>query len=349
MLIYLLILAALCLYGIRLSKEQTDYMSIEQTNSIKGICAALIMVSHMRQYLTAYLPGDTVAQLCVGIAGQFTVAVFFFYSAYGVMYSLQNKSSYEAGFLRKRVFHIWLRFAFAVLCYLILSLALGTTYSASDYLLCWIGWSSLGNSNWFAFVILALYLLTWGTLVATRKLTGKRKHLTVATLLTVFSLGLWVCLHLCGKEAYWYNTLLCYALGIWFALKKESFDRFASKWYFRAGLWAVLGVTFLLCDRNDPAGYSLCALAVCLMVALFTKNIHVGNKALAWLGKHAFSIYLYQRIPMILLEKLGFGDKILLFIPLATAGTVLLAFVADRIFDRLLAKKTSLSSGRSNL
>ena len=43
---------------------------------------------------------------------------------------------------------------------------------------------------------------------------------------------------------------------------------------------------------------TLAALAV-------TSRFSIGNKVLAWLGKHSFSIYILQRIPMLILDHFG--------------------------------------------
>ena len=48
----LLLLFIICLWGIRFTKINPDYISLEGTKAIKGVFAIIILCSHMRGYLT---------------------------------------------------------------------------------------------------------------------------------------------------------------------------------------------------------------------------------------------------------------------------------------------------------
>ena len=83
----------------------------------------------------------------------------FFYSGYGVMESLKVKgNNYLNDFAKKRLGTTLLNFDVAVCCFFLLNYMIGKTLTIEDVLLSLIGWSSVGNSNWYIFVILLCYL-----------------------------------------------------------------------------------------------------------------------------------------------------------------------------------------------
>lgn len=90
------------------------------------------------------------------------VAPFLFYSGYGVMESIKRKgTAYVVGIPKKRVLRALFNFDCAVVLYLVLGLVLGSSFTFKQVALSHIGWDSLGNSNWYIFTVLVLYVLTY--------------------------------------------------------------------------------------------------------------------------------------------------------------------------------------------
>ena len=87
MLILLLLLAAICLVGIKFDSFLNDYIGKEQTTSIKGIFAIIILFSHLKGYIELSGPLDSAFCSILNYIGQLMVAIFFFYSGYGVLIS----------------------------------------------------------------------------------------------------------------------------------------------------------------------------------------------------------------------------------------------------------------------
>lgn len=331
----LLLLAVICLYKINFAKDQPDYMSPGQTGSVKGIFTAIILLSHLRQYIEPTLFMDDVAVAVLKGIGQLMVAMFLFYSGYGILYSAARKEKYGRTFFQKRIFKTWLHFAIAVFFYMVLSFAINAEYGLKDYVLCWIGWTSLGNSNWYVFVILALYVVTWIGLLLVELLPQKHRTLALTLFVTAASGALWIFLYM-TKEAYWYNTLLCYAAGMFFFLLKPWFEKINGKWFGRVGLWVLLlAAAYVLWYVGNVAAYTLYACVFCLLVVQFTANVRVDNPVLRWLGKHTFTVYIFQRIPMIIMKELGFAEQNVLFIVVTVVGTLLLSVAFDWLYGKI--------------
>lgn len=333
MIIYGMVLVVLCLHGIKFAKYHSNYMDIRQTQSIKGIFTAIILLSHTKQYIMPQLPLDNLVVSVVGYIGQLMVAVFFFYSGYGIIKAYREKENYINSFFRKRIVKTLVQYDIALLFFLPLPSLIGTVLPWYDYALCWIGWTSLGNTNWFLFVMLCLYALTGIVFLAVTNRFRSKRILVIATAVSAASVALWIFLRLCGKQAWWYNTLLCYPFGMWFAVYKDRFDKVVENGYSRAVLsvFALTGFIYLY-FMPGSISYSICACLFCLVIVLLNTWVKIENPVLLWLGKHSFTIYIMQRLPMELLKKAGVAENGVFFLIACVVSTLWLAVLVQRIY-----------------
>ncbi len=338
MVFFVLALAALCFWKIKYAKFQDGYMEKAQTTDVKGIFAVIILFSHLRGYI-ALSPSflDQSYNLFLGYIGQLMVTLFFFYSGYGIMQSYRKKENYSKSFFKNRFLKTLVHFDIAVLCYLVVSLILGQIRPWQDYVFCWIGWTEVGNSNWFIFDVFALYAVTLLAFAI-----SKRKEKMLAVWTSAFCVVLWVALALIRKdESWWYNTLLCYPFGMWFALWKDKINGVLKK-----GVWqhygaivcvfvvfAALYIVYI--KMGSEIVYSITACLFCLLISLITTKVKVGNPVLTWLGNNSFSIYILQRLPMIVFANFGWNGNIYVFAVLAIVATMLLAWLFDWVYKKV--------------
>lgn len=341
MLILFIVLALICLYKIRFANFHNDYLGREQTDSIKGIFAIIIVFSHMRNYIVledTFLNNSYVFLL--NIIGQLMVVLFFFYSGYGIMQSYCRKDNYSKGFFKNRVLKTLVHFDIAVLLYLVLSLILGVKYNWREYAFCWIGLESIGNSNWFIFVIVALYVITFLAFPIVEKFFSKTKTLSLAIFVTFFSLILYVALYALGKQSWWYNTLLCFPLGMWYSILKNRIDDLLQKnkvynYMFLFGFALLFCCVYILQRKFDVLSivYSILSCLFCLLVTIITTKIKFDNFILRWLGKYSFSIYILQRIPMIVVSNFIPNINAYIFAIVVILLSLILSFVFGFIYN----------------
>lgn len=334
----LLALIAIALYKIKFSAYHSDYMSMSQSRAIKGIFAVIIFLSHSRQYIGRVWPMDYWAEVPINYLGQLMVAMFFFYSGYGILQAYQTKENYERGFWKNRILKTLVHFDIAVLLYIVLGLITAAPYSITDYLISLTGWGGVGNSNWFMFVILCLYCIVGVAFASLRK---TRKPWAVAAVSTVLSMMLWVILWLCGKESYWIDTLMCFPTGMWIACAKTRIDRlFEKKSLWRVGSLIATAIAFsLLYFTPGLIAKSVTACLFCILLMLLTTYIRVDNPILQWLGDYSFEIYIIQRLPMICLANWGVTKSKALALALAVVLIGLCAMALKWVYqitDRLL-------------
>lgn len=76
--------------------------------------------------------------------------------------------------------------------------------------------------------------------------------------------------------------------------------------------------------------HSIWSIAFAAIIVLVMMKVKIGNAALSALGRHVFSIYILQRIPMLLIRHFGITDNSFNFILLSFPATVFIALIFDK-------------------
>lgn len=334
----------LCLYKMKPKppkgeKFMTDYMSVEKTMSMKGIFIIIVFFSHFNSYVKFTDPMDiTYSGICRNM-GQAMVTLFLFYSGYGVMEAIKKKGM---GYVHKipltRILGTYFRFDIAVLMFIILQTIRGYTFPVSQYLLSFTGWEAVGNSNWYVFVIIIAYLVTF---LAFEIFRDKLKYYPAALLVTAGCVGYIALLYAFElKPAYWFDTIICYALGVWFSLLRGRIEKIVTKNLFVYSLFLtglILATQYCYVQSDDGFAYSegyLICFALFFIVLSMRVSLH--NKFLMWCGKNLFGLYIMQRIPMIIFKAVGVADfNVYLYFILCAAVTVPVAWVFEKYTGKL--------------
>ncbi len=309
MIIFLAVYALACVFKAKIffkENEIADYTSRNSTNSIKGIFILLVFFSHFNSYVTLSGSLNYVYSYIVSFFGQTMVTMFLFYSGYGVMESIKNKGAgYINSFPKKRILPTLINFDIAVFLFLVLGLILKREFTAAQIFWSFIGWDTLGNSNWYIFVILLLYLFTFVSF----KIFGKKSDLIAAgavLLLTFIYAAVFMVFNI--KPYHWFDTALCYPMGMIFSLYKKRIEDFIFKKRVNCFICLVISLAvflFFVKFYNIPFSGFIKNLVFCMLVVVFTARVNLQNKLLIFCGKHLFEIYILQRIPMIVFAHLG--------------------------------------------
>lgn len=349
MIFFVLVFATVCLWGTKLKVKNSsfheDYMSFEKTTAIKGIFILVVFFSHFNSYADFTSGADAYYVRAVKLIGQWMVTLFMFYSGYGVMQQIEKKGQ---GYIRslptKRMSALLFKFDLAVIIYVIIKLVLNERIKTGKLLLSFVGWESMGNSNWYIFDILLLYLVTY---LAFRFIRDKKYYPVGVAAVTVFCLGYILFLAKTDiKQYWWYDTVLCYCAGMLWSLYRKYFERLlAGNVFVYTGALALLIFASLITKKYDENGIVniLSMLFFTATVVLFTMRITLCNKVLLWCGRHLFEIYIMQRIPMKLLGEIGFiKENTYLYFVLCLAATIGISFIFSQVTDFLWKKLWSI-------
>ena len=168
MIITLILLVAMCLWGIQTGKGRAyeGYISKGRSNAIKGQFILIVFLSHIQNYIVnaGYVYhglGDEAFLMFFNMIGQLMVVMFLFYSGVGVMESIRIKGdTYIRTIPKHRVLNTLVNFDIAVCFFLIVDLLIGKETSLQKFILSLTTWDNLGNSNWYIFSILVCYFVT---------------------------------------------------------------------------------------------------------------------------------------------------------------------------------------------
>lgn len=274
-------------------REIEESLTVSRTTCVNGIFVLLVFLSHFCQYMdTSALPFFQPYLLLRSILGQLIVAPFLFYSGYGVSEQIKKRGiEYVNAIPKNRVLKTWIHFAMAVFLYWIVSLLLKSQYSLGTILLSFIGWESLGNSNWYIFAILILYSITYFSF---KKLSGIRAPICCV----IFSFVYIIVMHSLKDGSWWYDTVLCYSAGIVFSCFKEELLRFFNEKYGFSCLICFILTASLFVLRSNLIAHELLSILFCVDIILACAYVNIENKIFCFLGEHTFEIYILQRIPM---------------------------------------------------
>lgn len=295
--------AFLALYGTKFApwgEFHGDYHSPGKTNAVKGIFVLFVFASHVKNYLD--LSGlDERAFWLVEYVGQLMVAPFLFWSGFGVMESIRRKGeAYVRALPVNRGLRTLIHFDCALLLFLLVRFIIRKEVTLPQFLLSLVCWESIGNSNWFIFAILVLYLITTASFLLVRK--NRWGAAAVATLLTVAVMAVLSRF----MEEHWYNTMLCYCLGMWFSLLRPRVEKILTKNHWQYFACLLTGMLAFLCmgklHYRIPFGYSLYGIVFMILLVIISMKAAPDNRFLQFLGNYVFEIYILQRIPMRLLR-----------------------------------------------
>lgn len=336
MLIAVFIILGICLYKVTWMKKgayNLDYMSVEDTKSIKGIFVLLVFVSHFVQYIELSGVLDQAYLGFRNFLGQLVVTMFLFYSGYGIVESIKKKGqTYVADIPRKRILRVLFDFDMAIILFLIVRYLMGYSYKVKTILLSFVAWSSVGNSNWYIFVILITYLISY---IAFK--IFKDDHFKAILAVSLLSI-IYILIIRNYKPAYAYNTLLSYGAGMWYSYYRDKIEDFliVENNYLIAVLLVVALFLISYLFTNSLLNYQIKSILFALLITMISMKLRVKNWILNWFGNHVFSIYILQRIPMMVFKDIGIiSNHVFLYLILCLGLTIVIALIFESITSKL--------------
>lgn len=311
-------------------------MSIEKTMSINGIFVILVFLRHFSSYVQYANYIDYPFVVINNALSQLIVTTFLFYSGYGIMESIKRKDQYVNKIPKYKIIKTLIHFDIAVIFFILTNILLDKYYSINEIILAFFAWNSIGNSCWYIFAIIILYAITF---VSFKLSKGNYKNaLIYISLLSLVYVFIIIQLK---DEPSWYNTFFCYVAGMWFSLYKAKIDKFmnsSKKYTFTLGIATILFIisSFMyIITKKNIVFYEIDAIIFSLLVVIITMKVSINNLILNWFGKHVFSIYIIQRIPMSIYNYFNISSNIYLYFIISFATTIVLAYIYEKLLKRI--------------
>ncbi len=334
----------LLLYKVKLAGRgdfSVDSFNVDDTRALKGVFTVAVILHHLCPSLQGTLSSLTVFEN----VGFLAVGGFFFISGYGLMYGAKHKKGYLKGFLFKRLSVVLIPHYLVIPFYILASYVSGSL--VRDYIILCLS----GVVIWYAAAITVMYLCFFVSV----KLFGlKWGKLSLAVLTALYALAM-ILLYENGLiyfGSWWYNSIICFPLGVLYCDLKGPIDSFVKRFYYplvavTAAVWVL---SFFLSSKCadashvlTPAAESLCAAAFCAVTVLLSMKLRVGNRLLWLFGELSFEMYLTHALWMELLtlifNRLCYPNNVITSYPMSQL--LLLAILAFSAVSSYVIHKVS--------
>lgn len=289
-----LLFAGMILLGCE--KEDTDhssFMSVYETTCLKGICALAVVLCHIYAY---YNQG--IAMKVFNKSAFIPVAMFFLFTGYGLIVSVENKKNYLDGFLINRLGKLYLPLWGSLVINEALRFLLN---SKREYSLLTIIRDISGlNAVWFFAVIIVYYLAFFSIW----KITEGKGAVNILILFTVLQC-IACCLLNMGKQ--YYTSSFGFVFGMLLAKeKKNNFANLKRRIYtvkenrlFQFLLMTIVAVSAAAYSRYHDAVFigqfmlrNLLGIVIVSAILFFLYYYKIGNHISETLGRYSYEIYL---------------------------------------------------------
>ena len=314
--------------------KETKYISKEYTNCMRGILAILVVLHHLYQY-SGFVSNRYIG-LILQTTGFLCVAMFFFYSGYGLLLSSRSEK-YIDTFLRKRFIPLYSFYVVLIILYTLWTLLLEKHVSLSAVLQSFFIGDTVVTNGWYLQTTFLAYLLFYFCFRIFKKTITQISSFAIAILIYIifciyFRLGI-----------HWYQTIPCMILGMIYCYKKNNIDAFLKKFS-----WLILGSQFILFSvcflLSKSSGFDLIfsilysILFVCFCITLsyiLCDTPLISNKFFDLCGKYSLAIYVSHGF-FLRLIKLGYIENKLLYIFVVIIGTVLTSIIIKKIHTSII-------------
>ena len=258
----------------------------DSTYSLRGVCMLMIIASHI-----PYTMDDTVASKLLHILlfdywGAFGTALFFLLSGYGMFLSLHKTKDVNTSYVTNKLKKLFMPFLFT--------------------------WMVYGIDIWFFKVIIGLYI----AIILLFKLPISDTLRVIVMFIMVF--GYYIIMRGLSFESWWYNSVLCFPLGMLFASRKELVKNNSLSIFMIVGCFVLSMVTTI--GFFPYITFALCAV---WFVRVVNFNAIPGLK---FIGINSLLYYLFECPCVSCLEK-TFASHAALYYLITLVLTTLLAIV----------------------
>lgn len=283
-------------------RERYGEISVECSNSLKGILAICILAHHLYQYSGLFR--NTVLGGCLQSAGYLSVACFFFLSGYGLFISCEkNGTKYIKNFVQHKIVPFYGLILLFTVLYFVEGILLGNVYSIPIIIESFTFGGTIIVNGWYLQVQLLFYFIFFLTFRVTSYDTVR------ITLICVECLVLCIIMRLVGESSFWYESIFAFPIGMIWGKYFNVFENKFGKKIVCLRTLVLIGVlfciTFIGSHLIEKEMFALVlkmlsAVLFVVSVAIVINFINIENRLTRWLGKYSTEIYALQGLFLIL-------------------------------------------------
>lgn len=306
--------------------DRAYYWNKSNSDSIKSICAISVIIHHVTNEIDCgvlFYPFQAIGFLCV--------AVFFFSSGFGLIYSMNNKEEYIKHFFSNRLLKVIVPYVLAVIVYAIYYYGFGHFFDPSLLFKQFVGEVPFVRNSWFVIVLLYFYFIFWFVFKF-----FKSKNIAFVVFLSITALC-----SLCVYFPHWSPAIIAFPFGVIVAYYKSAFDCFFLRYSWLILITSVLLFIILMLFRIKSSGTlktilsMICSIVIAIAILSLLTIIKLGNPFLSFINKISFEMYLYHGLLMLILNRFLYKN----FFSIPYLFLILFFTIILSVVFHLLAKK----------
>lgn len=309
------------------------FLSLDQSKNIQASVCLAIILHHLTQQITVYGMRPKGPITLLSYIGYLFTALFFFFSGYGLMTSLESKPDYLDNFLKHRLPAVIIPFwIINILGVILTSILPGPKLTLPEIASDIVGLTLINSNGWYIIEIVILYLLFYILFKLIKNRNLAMILLCAATLFIIIysffnghdpegAKAHWF------RGEWWFNSTIAFAYGIVFVKIRDKFSKFCNRHYgMMTALFVFLSVIFIWATvfAQKNLGY-------------YHEPVHHGMRdAAITLVIQSVSCIIFTTMVLILNMKLAIGNKPLHFIRRMSLELFLIhGYFLDQIFGRI--------------
>ena len=321
-----------------INRSLRDYISKQESDCLKGLFSLCVVACHLRGQIS-FFNNSLIGQILT-VAGYLSVAVFFFFSGYGLTLSSLNKGKdYVKHFPKRRLLPFYCNYLIAVVIYLIFHLLSSKSIEPKLLLKSFTFGGTYVAGGWYLQTILLIYIAFY--LIS--RFSSKHKILLLQ-LFVLFYIA--VCIIIFDSTLQ-YESILAFLLGVIWATSRQSIDELLSKrMYYFIYLFSstIIFVLTLLCGNTSFLRFDvlrviskmMSAVAFVLVVNAVVMKIRFSNIITRMLGNIYFEIYITHGIFLGLYHsKFIYINNALVYIAMVVVSTLIASLLLHILFKSI--------------
>lgn len=265
-------------------KNENSVFDRDSTATIKGLAMLGIVLHHIHNRLLFSSP-------LLSSIGYLSTAIFFFISGYGNSLSI-NKNNPNFTWALRKFLKIYIPYFVIYWLYFISNcIFYPTKIPTFKETIQDIFTISLPNEiSWFPKIIVLCFILHF----LSKKVFSNNKILQCVLTIALLIIYVFFCwkIHL-GK--YWYNSVLCYPLGMLFATQKNKLLLLFNSQKKKNILLIITIILFGITYSSSFFKWYIqlpCALLFTCICFVYTMQFKIKTKFISWIGNNSFEFYL---------------------------------------------------------
>lgn len=315
-----------------------DYLSKKNTDSLKGVFAIFILLSHARGMTTCF--NDTIIGMLLTASGYLSVAMFFFLSGYGLNISCKKKESYIKEFPRNKILDFYVKYIVLILFHSLVRFFITGQIWPKRMLMASVFLDNVIVYGWYLQAMFFLYAIFWIVMrfLPLQRIEIKACLITIAYLIIIFVV-------LKDNKMLYCESVLGFPLGLLWCEYKDKIDKFISGrkyfvfWFLSFGAFCV----FLLLGNLNVLNIYLKNIAKIISAPLFVafvlllvKPFNIKNALTEKLGVISFETYVFQSIFLnLFLSRFIYIENFVLYFIASLVCTVLFSLLMHKFFEKL--------------